>query len=168
MGKNIVLIGLPGCGKTTVGELLAKAMHRPLLDTDAMVVEKEGRSINEIFAAEGEDYFRAAETACAKAVAAREDCIIATGGGMVLRKENMDALKRNGVVYFLDRSAKEIARSVDVSGRPLQKDDPERIFRLQKERDKLYRRYADAVYSGGTPKALAQTIQLMFEMTEGV
>lgn len=167
MGKNIVLIGLPGCGKTTVGKLLAKAMNRPLLDTDAMVVEKEGRSINDIFAAEGEAYFRMAESACAKEAGARQDCIIATGGGMVLKKENMDALKQNGVVYFLDRSAKEIAKSVDVRGRPLQKDDPNRIFRLQKERDKLYRRYADAVYSGGTPKDLAETIQLMFELTEG-
>lgn len=168
MGKNIVLIGLPGCGKTTVGKLLAKAMNRPLLDTDAMVVEKEGRSINAIFAAEGKAYFRVVESACAKEAGARQDCIIATGGGMVLKKENMDALKQNGVVYFLDRSAKEIAKSVDVSGRPLQKDDPARIFRLQKERDKLYRKYADAVYSGGTPKDLAETIQLMFELTEGV
>lgn len=167
MGKNIVLIGLPGCGKTTVGKRLSKAMGRRFLDTDAMVIEKEGRSINEIFAAEGENYFRAVETACAVEAGAMEDCVIATGGGMVLRKENMDALKKNGVVYFLDRSAKEIAKQVDVSGRPLQKDDPNRIFRLQKERDKLYRRYADAVYSGGTPKELAETIQLMFEVTEG-
>ena len=64
------------------------------------------------------------------------------------------------------RSAQEIAKSVDVSGRPLLKDDREKIFRLQKEREKLYRKYADAVYSGGTPAELADTIQLMFEMTE--
>ena len=78
----------------------------------------------------------------------------------------MRALKRSGVVYFLDRPAREIADSVDVSGRPLLKDDREKIFRLQKERDRLYRRYADAVYAGGTPAELAETIQLMFEMTE--
>ena len=94
------------------------------------------------------------------------DVIIATGGGLVLKPENMAALKKTGVVYFLDRSAQEIADSVDVSGRPLLKDDKEKIFRLQKERDKLYRKYADAVYSGGTPAELAETIQLMFEMTE--
>ena len=166
MGKNIVLIGLPGCGKTTVGALLARAMQRTLVDTDEMIVKKEGRSIPEIFAEEGEPYFRAAETACAKEAAQMTDVIIATGGGMVLNPENMAALKKNGVVYFLDRSAQEIAKSVDVSGRPLLKDDREKIFRLQKEREKLYRKYADAVYSGGTPAELADTIQLMFEMTE--
>ena len=166
MGKNIVLIGLPGCGKTTVGALLARAMQRTLVDTDEMIVKKEGRSVPEIFAEEGEPYFRAAETACAKEAAQMTDAIIATGGGMVLNPENMAALKKNGVVYFLDRSAQEIAKSVDVSGRPLLKDDREKIFRLQKEREKLYRKYADAVYSGGTPAELADTIQLMFEMTE--
>lgn len=133
---------------------------------DAMIVAQEKRSINAIFEAEGEQYFRDLETACAKKVGAMQDAVIATGGGVVLRKENMDALKSNGILYFLDRSAKAIASSVDVSQRPLQKEDPNRIFQLQKERDRLYRRYANAVYSGGTAKDLAGAIQLMFEMTE--
>ena len=167
MGKNIVLIGLPGSGKTTVSALLAAAMGRRAVDTDEMVLQKEGRSIPEIFAAQGEAYFRAVETACAKEAGQLENAVIATGGGMVLKAENMAALKQNGKVYFLDRPAQEIAGSVDTSGRPLLKDDREKIFRLQKERDGLYRRYADAVFSGGTPQELAETIQLMFEMTEG-
>ena len=137
MGKNIVLIGLPGCGKTTVGKILAKNMQRKFIDMDALIVAQEKRSINEIFASDGEKYFRDLETEFAKQVGAMQDMVIATGGGAVLRKENMDALKRNGMIYFLDRSAKAIAASVDVSERPLQKDHPDRIFQLKKERDKL-------------------------------
>ncbi len=166
MGKNIVLIGLPGCGKTTVGKILSKNMKRKLIDMDALIVAQQKRSINEIFASDGEKYFRDLETECAKKVGAMQDVVIATGGGVVLKKENMDALKSNGMIYFLDRSTKAIAANVDVSHRPLQKNDPDYIFQLQKERDKLYRKYANAVYSGGTPKELAEAVQLMFEMTE--
>lgn len=166
MGKNIVLIGLPGSGKTTVGQILAKTMGIPLCDTDEMIVKKEGRSISEIFASDGEAYFRDVETACVKEAAQMQGVIIATGGGVVLRRENMNALKKTGVVYFLDRSVKDIAKSVDVSGRPLLKDDQEKIFRIQKERDQLYRKYAHAIYSGGTPNDLAEAIQMMYEMTE--
>lgn len=166
MGKNIVLIGLPGSGKTTVGRLLAKEMQRVFLDTDTLVEEREGRSIPEIFAGEGEAYFRAVETACAREAAAADNAVIATGGGMVLRKENMDALKETGTIYFLDRDPEEIARSVDVSGRPLLAGQREKIFRLHKERRPLYRRYAKASFAGGTPEEVAQAITLMFEMTE--
>ena len=166
MGKNIVLIGLPGSGKTTVGRLLAERLGRAFLDTDTLVEQKEGRSIPEIFAAEGEAYFRAVETACAREAAAADGAVIATGGGMVLRAENMEALGQTGAVYFPDRSPEEIARSVDVSGRPLLKNQREKIFRLHEEREPLYRRYARARFSGGTPEEVAEAIALMFEMTE--
>ena len=166
MGKNIVLIGLPGSGKSTVGQLLAEKLGRPFMETDAMAEAREGRAISAIFAAEGEAYFRNLETACAKEAAAAEDTVIATGGGIVLRRENMDALGKTGAVYFLDRSPGEIASGVDVSGRPLLAGQREMIFRLHKERIALYRRYARAAFAGGTPEELAEAIALMFEMTE--
>ena len=166
MKKNIVLIGLPGSGKTTVGSLLAEKLGRKLVDTDALVEQREGCSIPQIFAQKSEQYFRDAETACARQAAAMEGVVIATGGGLVLRPENMAALKKTGVVYFLDRTPEDIAGSVDVSDRPLLKDDREKIYRLHEQRDPLYRKYAAAVLSGGTPGELADTIALLFSMTE--
>ena len=158
-----MLIGLPGSGKTTVGALLAQRLHRPLLDTDAMVEEREGRTIPEIFAQRGEAYFRAVEAACAAEAARRQDAVIATGGGIVLRQDTMELLRHSGVVCFLDRAAQEIAESVDVSGRPLLKDRRERIFQLQKERDHLYRRYAHGIYAGAAPAELAEAIAADYE-----
>lgn len=158
MGRNIVLTGLPGCGKTTVGQLLAAWTGRVFVDTDEMIAAREGRSIPEIFAAEGEDYFRDVETACAKEAARLEDAVIATGGGMVLRAENMAALAETGVVCFLDRGVDELAGSVDISGRPLLQEGREKIYRLHRERDALYRKYAAAVCMGVSPEETAEAV----------
>ncbi len=130
--RNLVLIGLPGSGKSTVSALLSRHLGWPLLDTDEMVVQREGRTIPEIFACEGEDYFR--------------------------RVENMPALRRSGFVCFLDRGAAEIAEGLDISGRPLLREGREKIYRLARERDALYRKYADAVVSEKTPEAAAEAV----------
>ena len=89
MKKNIVLIGMPGCGKSAVGRCLSQLLEMPLVDTDELVEQEAGRTIPEIFAQEGEGAFRDRETAAARAAAAMEGVIVATGGGMVLRPENM-------------------------------------------------------------------------------
>ncbi len=166
MGKNIVLIGLPGSGKTTVGALLARQLKKKLLDTDAMIEEKEKCSIPEIFAQKGEEYFRAVETTCAKEAARERDAVIATGGGIVLKAENMEALEQNALVCFLDRSPRDIAQNVDVSGRPLLKGQQEKIYQLHRDREPLYRKYAHGVYSGETPEEVAQAIAAAYERTE--
>jgi len=103
MNKNLVLIGMPGSGKTTVGQLLSQRLDLPLVDTDWMVEREAGRSIPDIFAQDGEASFRALETRAARQAAAREGIVIATGGGMVLREENMAAMSACGGVFFLDR-----------------------------------------------------------------
>ena len=141
--KNIVLIGLSGSGKSTLGRRLSLRLRMPLFDTDAMIVEAEGRSIPEIFAERGEAYFRDIESAACQAVADLRGAIIATGGGAVLREENMKALSANGIIVFIDRHPSRILRSASLLDRPLVQDDHERLLRLYHERLALYRRWAD-------------------------
>ena len=98
------------------------------------------------------------ETVCAREAAGTEEAVIATGGGIVLREENMTALRRSGFVCFLDRGAAEIAEGLDISGRPLLREGREKIYRLARERDALYRKYADVVVSEKTPEAAAEAV----------
>ncbi len=158
MRENIVLIGMPGSGKTSVGRLLAGMLGRTFLDLDQAVEESAGKTISAIFAEEGEEAFRRRETACARQAAARTGLVIATGGGAVLRQENMDALSATGVVVFLDRSVEEICGS-DLSGRPLIGGNPDRVRALYDQRIGLYRRYAQfTVESHGRPEQIAREI----------
>ena len=106
--KNIVLTGMMGCGKTTVGRLLSARLGRPLVDTDALIEEREGRSIPQIFAQSGEDWFRRAEQAAAEDVARRTGLIVACGGGLHLRDAAIAPLRASGTVLFLARDPVEI------------------------------------------------------------
>ncbi len=114
--ENIVLIGMPASGKSTVGKRLAEMMGRPFVDTDALIVEKSGKTIPDLFAQVGESGFRALESAVIGEVSREKGCVIATGGGVVLRSENAALLKENGRVYFLDRSLSLLTATSD---RPL-------------------------------------------------
>lgn len=156
--KNIVLIGMPGSGKTTVGLLLAQRFGRRLLDTDAMVVSAEGQSIPALFSNPGETYFRDAESAAARRAAANENAVIATGGGMVLRPENMAELGKSGVICFLDRPP-ELLVQADHSGRPLIGADADRIYALYSRRIALYRSYAQiTVHNNGAAEEAAELL----------
>ena len=158
--KNIVLIGLSGCGKSTLGRHLARRLRMPLFDTDAMIVEAEGRSIADIFAERGEPYFRDLESAACLAASELEGAIIATGGGAVLREQNMEALAKNGMVFFIDRHPSHILSSASLSDRPLVQDDRDRLFRLHAERLALYRRWADvAITSKGSRRRMARCLR---------
>lgn len=142
--KNIVLIGLSGSGKTVFSKSLSEKYGLPVVDMDSEIVKRAGKSINEIFAEEGEDAFRRMETECAYECGKLTGTIISTGGGVVLREENMVALKQNGLVIFLDRLPEDIVGE-DLSDRPLVADDQQKIYRLREQRYPLYIRYADTV-----------------------
>ena len=103
MRKPVLLIGMMGCGKSTVGRLLAERMHLPLIDLDEEIARAAGKTIPEIFAQEGEAGFRARETAALERALARGDGVIATGGGIVTRAENIRMMREKGVVVWLCR-----------------------------------------------------------------
>ena len=111
--ENIVLIGMPSCGKTTVGEILSKMISRPVIDTDDLIRSAQGREISDIFASCGEEYFRDAESAAVTEASMKPGVIIATGGGAILREENVTHLKQNGILYFLDRSLEHLVPTAD-------------------------------------------------------
>ncbi len=112
--ENIVLIGMPASGKTTVGKALAKALNRPFIDTDAEIVKTAGKEISAIFAESGEAGFRALEAETVRRVANESaGAVIATGGGAILREENVRALKRTGRLYFLDRQLQYLLPTPD-------------------------------------------------------
>ncbi len=114
---NIVLVGMPGCGKSTAGKLLAEKLNRELVDTDTLVEEAENMPIPQIFEEKGEKYFRDCETQAVKKAGKMGGKIIATGGGAILRDENKLALKQNSVVVLLNRDISTLA----TDSRPLSK-----------------------------------------------
>ncbi len=138
---KIILIGMPGCGKTTIGRQVAKRLGVKFIDMDDEIEKREGRRISEIFETDGEDYFRNAETECLKSLL-DGDGIISTGGGIVVRDENMEILKSCGVpVVFIDRPLEKIMGDINTSSRPLLKDGAERLKSLYAAR---YDRYLSA------------------------
>lgn len=143
--KNIVLIGMMGCGKTTCAGLLSRRLDRSVVDTDALIVEREGRSISEIFAADGEGCFRDLETAVAEELSEEQGLIIATGGGLPLRARNMAALRRNGVVFWLKRDPASTFASESMDGRPLAQDGQEAFVARFAQRAPIYQAAADFV-----------------------
>lgn len=162
--KNIVLIGMPGCGKTTFGRALAERLHRPFIDADAYLEEKEGRTIQSFFA-ESEKAFRDAEERTVEDLSARQGLIIATGGGVVKRHSNVVKLHASGLIIFIDRRAEDIVTDVEVEKRPLLKEGPDKVFTLYKERIALYRAAADRILEnrGSEKEVLARLLDMVKE-----
>ncbi|CAI3640513.1 Shikimate kinase [Clostridium neonatale] len=144
MWKNIVLIGMPGCGKTTLGKILNKELSMEFYDMDNYIERKTDKKISELFE-KGENYFRDIESLACEELSKNKNVIISTGGGVIKRKENIDFLKENGIVIFIDRSVDDIIGDVDISKRPLLKEGKEKVLKLYEERYLLYKNYADEI-----------------------
>ena len=153
--ENIVLIGMPASGKTTISKLISEEISRDTVDTDDEIVNTQGSTIPEIFASQGETIFREYETYEIANVSKHNNKIIATGGGAILKKDNVNMLRQNGVIFFIDRPCEKLIPTED---RPLAKD----IESIKKRYDERYSLYCDAadfvIDADDTPHNVAKKI----------
>ena len=158
--ENIILIGMPGSGKSTIGAILAQKTGRKLVDADSYLVEKAGKPIPDIFAEGGEEAFRALETAVLAELGKQSGLILATGGGCVTREENYGLLHQNGRIFCLNRELEKLP----TDGRPL--SQATKLTEMYQIRKPLYHRFADRFISNnGSPEAAAEEILKLWEET---
>lgn len=159
MQHKIFLIGMPGCGKSLIGEILAKELSLNFVDIDNYIEEKTSKSISELFNI-SEKYFRDLESEACKEIIKYDNVVVSTGGGVVKKQENINILKENGVVIFIDRPVEKIISDVDVSKRPLLKDGKDKVIELYNERYHLYIKAADnIVVNDGTINDILRKIK---------
>lgn len=151
--RNIVLIGMAGCGKSTVGKALSERLNKEIADTDEMVEKAENRAIPQIINENGEDYFRKCESDAVKKIGKEKSLVIATGGGVVTRDENYYPLRQNGIIIFINRDAEKLP----TNNRPLSQKNG--VKALYESRMPLYRKFADIEIDGnGTVEETADLI----------
>ena len=167
MDKHIFLIGMMGCGKSTIGRRLSALLDAAFIDLDDAIAAHEGRTIPEIFAASGDAGFRVCETAALRRACEAPPCVVATGGGIVTREENIALMRAHGLVVWLNRPLDDMIADVRQDTRPnLAGDKEERMRTLFAAREALYRRAAHLEFDNRLPAAqsaarLAQQLQKM-------
>ncbi len=154
--KNIILIGMPGSGKSTVGQYLAELLGREFYDSDGEI-SKKGESPAEIIEKYGEEHFRRVETQTLSEICKKSGCVIATGGGAVTREENYDIIHQNGVVVFIDRDIERLS----TNGRPLSQGGIEKLQEMYSIRCPLYEKFSH--FSVKSQKTWQQTTALIIE-----
>lgn len=164
--RNVVLVGFMGCGKSTLGRLLASRLEWTFVDTDRIIETTTGKSISDIFASDGESLFRKLESDALVSVCSGVRQVIATGGGAVIRPENLDAIREAGFVVWLTARADVIvSRTARRRGRrPLLETDEDplvRVHRFLGERGPLYRAIADGIVdtSDRPPRMMANELE---------
>ena len=156
--ENTVLIGMPGCGKTTVGQALAAMQGKRFVDADAVLEERVGRKITDIIPTDGEEAFRQMETDTLAELGKQSGLVIATGGGCVTRERNYPLLHQNGTILWLTRDLNKLP----THGRPLSQTG--KLQQMYAVREPMYRRFADAVISNDA--AVEQTIAQICALQE--
>lgn len=158
---NIVLIGMPGSGKSTIGKLVAEKSGKEFYDTDELIKEKAEMPIPDIFEKFGEEHFRRLETEVVTEIGSKTGCVISTGGGVVTKMENYEPLVQNGRIYFIDRDLNKLS----IAGRPLSKDR-NTVNKLWEEREKMYRFFSDkTVYNEDIDSTSNQILEDFYENT---
>lgn len=163
--KNIYLIGMMGCGKSTCAAALGRALNRPVVDTDLAIEAAEGCSVSDIFSARGEDAFRELETQLCRELARQENLIVATGGGLPLRPENRALLRESGTVIFLNRSPEDTFDTGDMSQRPLAREGREAFLARFSQRLPVYRACAHVEITRFS--SVRQTLAELLQYVEG-
>ena len=144
MKNKVVLVGMPGCGKSTIGKLVSKELNLNFFDMDDYIENMTAKTIPQLFE-QGEDYFRDFETLACKELSEKSNILISSGGGVVKRKENIKILKKESYIIFIDRPLEDLLTDVDISKRPLLKEGKEKIIKLYEERYELYKSCADEI-----------------------
>jgi len=171
--RNIVLTGFMGCGKTTVGKILAQKLHYQFVDTDQLIEKRCGMTVQEIFAARGEGTFRKMESEVAEQVGKKEGLIISTGGGMMINPHNIAALQQNGRIFCLVATPEEIFKRISgekIGKRPLldSANPLERIIELTREREKNYRQFLQIDTSGKSIEEITAHLIKIFQSSGNI
>ena len=162
INKNIVLIGVTGCGKSTIGSLLAEKLQLPFYDVDGYIEKKQGKSIKDIFI-KGESYFRKIESLALEEIVNKGGFkVISTGGGVVKIHKNMELFLGDFIVVFLNRNIQAIMQDIDVSNRPLLSADLSKLYEIYEERLPLYRKYCD--FEIGSKESIEEIIDEILYM----
>ena len=168
--KNIFLIGFMGCGKSTMAKLLAEKMGMTLVEMDETIEKEEGRTINEIFATDGENYFRDVESQLIVRIADEGGMVVSCGGGAILREENVENMKKNGMVIYFSATPETIYQRVKNStNRPLLNGNMnvEYITQLMEKRISKYENAADKIIIVDG-KEKPQVLEEMLELIDNI
>lgn len=153
--KNLYIVGMMGTGKTCIGRMVSQQKKCRFIDTDQFVENRAGMSVAEIFEAEGEEGFRKRETEALRFLAKKRNCIISTGGGIVVKDENIELMRNSGTVVWLKRDLNKVLESKRIRTRPLLAKDPTVIFDLMAKRESMYKKACHFVVYNDEDRDLA-------------